>query len=72
MLLRFGGHEMAQVVNGTQALSAMPGTQRAPRGKTKEAHAGTQRAPRGKTNKAHTWAADRCRRSTGKMAERER
>jgi hypothetical protein len=57
MLLRFGGHEMAQVGNGTQALSAVPGT---------------QRAPRGKTNEAHTWAADRCRRSTGKMAERER
>jgi hypothetical protein len=71
MLLRFGGHEMAQVVNGTQALSAMPGTQRAPHGKTK-AHAGTQRAPHGKTNEAHTWAADRCRRATGKMAERGR
>jgi hypothetical protein len=37
---------MAQVVNGTQALSAVPGT---------------QRAPRGKTNEARTWAADRCR-----------
>jgi hypothetical protein len=57
MLLRFGGHKMTQVVNGTQALSAVPGS---------------QRAPRGKTNEAHTWVADRCRRSTGKMAERGR
>jgi hypothetical protein len=72
MLLRFGGHEMAQVVNGTRALSALPRTQKAPRGKIKEAHAGTQRAPRGKTNEAQTWAADRCRRATGKMAERGR
>jgi hypothetical protein len=29
MLLSFGGHEMAQGVNGTQARSRGPGTQRA-------------------------------------------
>jgi hypothetical protein len=57
MLFSFDGREMALVVNETQALSAVPRTQRAPRGKTKE---------------AHNWAADRCRRSTGKMAERDR
>jgi hypothetical protein len=28
MLLRFCGHEMALVVNGTQALSSVTGTQR--------------------------------------------
>jgi hypothetical protein len=34
MLLSFGGHEMAQGVNGTQARSRGPGTQRALSGKS--------------------------------------
>jgi hypothetical protein len=34
MLLSFGGHEMAQGVNGTQARSRGPGTQRVLSGKS--------------------------------------
>jgi hypothetical protein len=38
MLLSFGGHEMALVVNGTQAHSCGPGTQRSLSGKTNEVY----------------------------------